>query len=230
MGTKFRTSRLARPNAMRKARTPWDWKPLFSELKEVKRLSQRMRELALALNSGNGGWREGAGRRLVRTGRRSMHVLSLTLRHGDAMARAEAGESACKLAKHYNASTFSYVLSRALTDASPYVRWRTLAGLANNKVCAGSLEDYLQMNIDHKSETVRLHTVRALKFARPEFAMFHLNAMDRKRSEASHIKGAALRIITRLEKAGFRRPEPRCGEQQAIRRWEKGAFRKALKG
>jgi hypothetical protein len=215
---------------VQKVRTPWDKKPLFSELKEVKRLSSKMRKTAIDLNCGNGGWREGAGRRLVRAGRRSMHVISLTLRYGDVMARAEAGESACKLAKRYNTSMFVYALSRALTDSSPYVRWRTLKALANNRVCAEALESYLQMNFDNEHEIVRLHTVKELEFARPEFALEHLDAVVKNWGEAGYIRGVAQRIIRRLETSGFRRPEPRHGAQWAIRRWENGAFRKALKG
>jgi len=132
---------------------------LFSRMK---RMSPLIRKFGEALNSGNGGRREWATSRLAHLGHRSDTLLSLTILHGEPMARAAAAEAVCKMIKLGLTDSYTRELSTALDDDSPYVRWRALSeiGKAGRRVVRLTKELFSGLHDD--SDLVRAQAAKAV--------------------------------------------------------------------
>lgn len=160
---------------------------LFSRLK---RMSSNLKTLGRALNSGNGGSREWATPRLAnitgKAGEKASLILSLTLSHGDPMARAAAAEAICKKLARGDRSDLP-IFHLALEDEIPYVRWRAMDELFKSRLnrlgsCHTNIQIALRSNLSHPSEIVRLHAAKAISstyyYYSPDEHKYTLDSLD----------------------------------------------------
>jgi len=132
---------------------------LFSRMK---RMSPKMKKLGTALNSGNGGKREWATMKLARIGEKAGSLLSITLAHGDPMARAASAEAYCRMVRLGLTSSFSCELSVALQDEEPYVRWRALSEISKLGMKAPRIPGLLFNCLHDASDIVRTQAAKAI--------------------------------------------------------------------
>ncbi|VVB73197.1 HEAT repeats [uncultured archaeon] len=132
---------------------------LFSR---IKRMSPKLKPLAMALNSGNGGRREWATARLARASPRADLLLYLTISHGDPMARAAAAEAVCKMVRLGLKGTCVLSLTPALNDDCPYVRWRTIAEIGKMGPKSAHFVKEMFNGLHDPSDTVRVQAAKAI--------------------------------------------------------------------
>jgi hypothetical protein len=132
---------------------------LFSRMK---RMSPKMKKLGMALNSGNGGRREWATMKLARIGEKASPLLSLTLAHGDPMARAASAEAYCRMVRLDITDSVSCELSVAVQDEAPYVRWRAIAEISKMGPKASRLIKQLFDGLNDQSDLVRAQAAKAI--------------------------------------------------------------------
>ena len=175
---------------------------LFSR---AKRTSQGLKPLLLALNSGNGGRREWATARLARIGPRANFLLCSTMLHGDPMARAAAAEAVCRMAKLGFTNSCASKLLIALNDDSPYVRWRTLAGISRMGPQSTHFVKEMFKGLYDSSSLIRVHAVRAIAatYRKPRVSYpddIHDLRMLLKREGDMYVRGEMMAALCKVER------------------------------